>query len=67
MSARLQKGFTLIEIMAAVAILAVITLFSVLSFDAITKGWEVSTEDMDKMQRTDYALNQVVSALRSMY
>lgn len=67
MSARLQKGFTLIEIMAAVAILAVITLFSVLSFNAITKGWEVSTEYMDKMQRTDYALNQVVSALRSMY
>lgn len=62
-----QKGFTLIEIMAAVMILGIITVFSVLTFNAISRGWELSTEYMDKMQRTDYALNQLVSALRSMY
>ncbi len=67
MSLPLRKGFTLVEIMAAVMILGVISVLTFLTFSAISRGWEVATEYMDKMQRTDYALNQLVSALRSMY
>jgi len=63
----MRKAFTLIEIVAAVALLGVVTAMIVATYSAVTRGWEVSTEYMDKIQRMDYAMGQVVTALRSMY
>lgn len=63
----MRKAFTLIEIVAAVALLGVVTAMIVATYSAVSRGWEVSTEYMDKIQRMDYAINQVVTALRSMY
>lgn len=51
----------------ATFLVGVLTVFSVLTFISVSNGWQASTDYMDKMQRTDYALNQVISALRSMY
>lgn len=63
----MRKAFTTIEILLAVVLLGVLTAVSVATFNAVSRGWQVSTDYMDKMQRTDFALNQVVSGLRSMY
>ena len=62
-----RRGFTLIELLLATMLLGVMTTFAILTFRSVTRGWQASTDYMDKMQRTDYALNQVYSALRSMY
>lgn len=62
-----RRAFTMVELLLAVMLVGVITVLSVLTFRAVTKSWLVSTEYMDKMQRTDFALNQVISGLRSMY
>ena len=62
-----RRAFTMVEMLLAVMLVGVITVLSVLTFRAVTKSWLVSTEYMDKMQRTDFALNQVISGLRSMY
>lgn len=63
----MRHGFTMVEMILATMLVGVITALSVLTFQAVSRGWQVSTDYMDKMQRTDYALNQVVSGLRSMY
>ena len=63
----MRRAFTMIEILLATLILGVLTTLSVLTFNAVSNGWQVSADYMDKMQRTDFALNQLVSGLRSMY
>ena len=63
----MRRGFTMIEMLLATVLVGVLTTFSVLTFRSVSHGWQVSTDYLDKMQRTDYALNQVVSGLRSMY
>ena len=62
-----RKGFTLLEILCAVALVGLVTALSVSTYYAISRSWEASTDYMDKMQRTDFALNQLISGLRSMY
>ncbi|MBR2839030.1 MAG: hypothetical protein IKE55_09620 [Kiritimatiellae bacterium] len=57
----------MIELLLATILLGVVTALSALTFQAVSRGWQVSADYMDKMQRTDYALNQVISGLRSMY
>jgi len=63
----MMRGFTMIEMLLATVLVGVLTTFSVLTFRSVSHGWQVSADYLDKMQRTDYALNQVVSGLRSMY
>lgn len=63
----MRRGFTLVEILLAVVLLGVITVVTMMTFNAVTHGWQASTDYLDKMQRTDFALNQVVSGLRSLY
>ena len=60
-------GFTLLEILCAVALVGLVTTLSVSTYYAISRSWEASTDYMDKMQRTDFAVNQLISGLRSMY
>ena len=64
---RSSRAFTMIELLLATLLVGVVTALAALTFQAVTRGWQVSTDYMDKMQRTDYALNQVISGLRSMY
>ena len=63
----MRRGFTLVEIICAVVLVGVISTLAVATYSAVSRGWEISTDYIDKMQRTDYALNQLVSAMRSMY
>ncbi len=62
-----RGGFTLLEILCAVALVGVVTALSVSTYYSISRSWQASTDYMDKMQRTDFALNQLISGLRSMY
>lgn len=63
----MRHGFTMIEMLLATMLVGVLTALSVMTFHAVTNGWQVSTDYLDKIQRTDYALNQLVIALRSSY
>ena len=63
----MRRAFTMIELLLATFLVGVVTALSALTFNAVTRGWQVSADYMDKMQRTDYALDQVISGLRSMY
>ncbi len=63
----MRRGFTMLEMLLATVLVGVLTTFSVLTFRSVSHGWQISTDYLDKMQRTDYALNQVISGLRSMY
>ena len=63
----MRRGFTLVEILLAVVLLGVLTALTMATFNSVTHGWQVSTDYLDKMQRTDFALNQVISGLRSLY
>ena len=60
-----RRGFTLIEVMLAVTLMAIMTLVAFFSFNTVINSWKRSTEMADRMQHADYALSQVVSALRS--
>ena len=62
-----RSGFTMIEMLLATMLVGVLTTLSILTFQAVTHGWQASTDYLDKMQRTDYALNQLIIALRSAY
>jgi len=57
----------MIEMLLATMLVGVLTALCVMTFQSVSRAWQVSTDYMDKLQRTDYALNQVISGLRSMY
>ena len=57
----------MIEMLLATMLVGVLTTLSILTFQAVTHGWQASTDYLDKMQRTDYAFNQLIIALRSAY
>ena len=63
----MRKAFTMIEMLLATMLVGVLTTLSILTFQAVTHGWQASTDYLDKVQRTDYALNQLIIALRSAY
>ena len=62
-----RAGFTLVEMLLATMLVGVLTALSMLTFQSVSRSWQVSTDYLDKMQRTDYALEQVTSGLLSLY
>jgi len=62
-----RRAFTMVELLVAIMILGIMSVLMVMTFNSVTTTWTMSAEYMDKMQRSDYALSQVVSGLRSMY
>ena len=63
----MKKAFTLLELMFAVMLTGIITVLAIMTFDAVSTGWQLSTDYIDKTQRSDYALDQIITGLRSMY
>ena len=63
----MRRAFTIVELMLAVLILSILTIVSTWTFHTIVRNWNLSTEMADNVQRTDYALAQITSALRSAY
>ena len=59
-----RRAFTLLELILAVSLLGAITAVAIATFRAVTTGWRVSREYVDRLERTDYAIDQLVSGLR---
>ena len=62
-----RTGFTLIEMLAAILILSIMTVVSGIVFSSVVGAWEKSTLVVERMQTADYALGQIVAGLRSTY
>jgi len=60
-----RRAFTMLELLVAILILGIMSTLMVLTFNSVVKSWQSSGEYMDKVQRCDYALNQIVSGLKS--
>ncbi|MDD4018934.1 MAG: prepilin-type N-terminal cleavage/methylation domain-containing protein [Kiritimatiellae bacterium] len=60
-------GFTLLELMMAIMIMAIMMILSFFCFDAVVQSWNAGMEMSDSMAQADYVMNQVVSGLRSAY
>lgn len=63
----MKRGFTMIELMMAIMIMAVMMVIAFFTFNTVVRNWQKSMELVDKIQYADYALTQVVSGLRSAY
>ena len=63
----MKRAFTLLELIMAVTLLGVMTTVTFATFRAVTNGWRVSREYVDRLERTDYALDQLVSGLKCAY
>ena len=62
-----RAGFTMLELLLAVLLLGIMTTVAIVTYRAVTTGWRVSRDYVDRLERTDYALDQLVSGLRSAY
>jgi prepilin-type N-terminal cleavage/methylation domain-containing protein len=62
-----RRGFTLVEIVVSITILAVMMLISFFSFEAIVSSWRAGQEMSNTLGQADYVIEQVVSGLRSSY
>jgi len=60
----MHRAFTMLELLLAVVLLGVMMTVSVVSYRAITTGWRVSRDYVDRLERTDYAIDQLVSGLK---
>ena len=62
-----RRAFTLLEVVCAVVLMGVAMTIAVTTYSVISRSWEVSTEYIDRMQRTDHDIDQLVTALRCAY
>jgi len=65
LATRRRRGFTLLEILVAVVLLA--TAFTIIwsTFAATLDGWRRSSEFVDRINHGDFVIDQLVSSLRS--
>ena len=63
----MKRGFTTLELLLAIMILAIMTIVSTMVFHTVVHSWTLAAEMADNMQRVDYVTAQVVYALRSAY
>jgi prepilin-type N-terminal cleavage/methylation domain-containing protein len=62
-----DRGFTLLEILLAVALMAVTATITFMTFNAATTAWQRGTSMVDRLHHGDYVMQQVLVALRSAY
>ena len=62
-----KSGFTMVELILAVTILAVVTSVAYFTFDAGVRAWRSGTQMADSLSHADYVLEQIVMGLRSAY
>lgn len=66
-SAKVRRGFTLLELMMAIMILSIMMMLSFFCFDAVVQSWQAGVEMSDSMGQADYVMDQLASGLRSAY
>lgn len=62
-----RNGFTLLEVMIAVVILAIAMTIAFQTFSAVTRAWTGARATMDKLHHGDFVLGQLTASLRSMF
>lgn len=62
-----RRGLTLVELLLAVSILAIISTFSYLCFDTVVHAWRTGVETANASGQAEYVLDQLTAALRSAY
>jgi prepilin-type N-terminal cleavage/methylation domain-containing protein len=62
-----RGGFTLLEIMLALAILTAVTAVTYLTFSTGVTAWKKGQALSDEIQHADFVMEQLVSGLRSAY
>ena len=62
-----RQGFTLLELMLAITILAAVSGVSYMAFSTVTRAWKRGQALTDAIHHGDYVLDQLVMALRSAY
>ncbi len=62
-----RRGFTLLEILLAVAILGLVTTVTFMTFNAATTAWRRALALSDHLHHGDFVMDQLVLALRSCY
>ncbi len=63
---RRHRGFTLLEVLISMVILAIALTVAWQTFSTATRAWTGGREMMDKTHHGDFVLGQLASALRSM-
>lgn len=61
------RGFTLLEILLAVSILAVVSAITYVSFTTVVTAWRRGVALAEDLHHGDYVMDQLVMALRSTY
>lgn len=64
---RARAGFTLLELLLAVTIMAIVTTVAYLTFSAATSAWMRGTQMADGLHHADYVIDQLAMGLRSAY
>lgn len=64
---RHMAGFTLLEVLLAVSILAFTATITFMTFSAASTAWQRGTALVDRLHHGDYVMQQLVVALRSTY
>lgn len=62
-----RDGITLIELILAVGLMAIVATVAFLSYDAAVRAWRSGTELSNSLHQGDYIMEQLVMGLRSAY
>ena len=62
-----RTGLTLIELMLAVGLLAVLSTISFLCYNAAVRAWRAGTELSNNLHQGDFVIEQLIMGLRSSY
>jgi prepilin-type N-terminal cleavage/methylation domain-containing protein len=61
------SGFTLLELLLAVSVLALVSTITYVAFATVTTAWKRGTALSDELHHADFVMEQVVAGLRSAY
>ena len=62
-----NKAFTLLEILLAVSLMALILTSTFMSFSVVLRSWQTGSKMSESLNRGDYVMDQLVKGLRSAY
>ncbi|MFA7369353.1 MAG: prepilin-type N-terminal cleavage/methylation domain-containing protein [Kiritimatiellales bacterium] len=62
----MKRGFTLLEVLISMVILAIAMTVAWQTFSTATRAWTGGRETLDKIHHGDFVIGQLASALRSM-
>ena len=66
-AAAYSRGMTLVELILAVGLMALVSTVAFLGYDAAVRAWRAGTELSNSLHQGDYIMEQLVMGLRSAY